>query len=288
MRIRTCFFLLAPVSLLLFACSTEAPKDPAEQSLIDARKNFQTSDFDAALTNLDKAIKSGDDTPLGQQAAVLRIALVTSLADSAKQMAEAYGAGLREPSARSRYGAFSRMKADYYGIARARLMDAAQTLMNQRGKLSVNPISIEVAFPGFTGGTEPAVAKIKHGDWVEDAARVGAEVQLNRNALARTLAAIAGAGSDLGKGQQAFTGGKVDIDPRVYLLALSDSLLQIGGIFEPRALNEDDHDRIMHEVVRGNLEIAQKLLAAKPDKDLEALAKKMRADNDKILKKFGV
>ncbi len=288
MRTRTSLYLLAPVSLLLFACSTEVPKDPTEQSLIDARKNFQASDFDAALTNLDKAIRSGGDTPLGQQAVVLRIALVTSLADTAKQMAEAFGTGLREPSAQSRYGPFSRMKADYYGIARARLMDAAQMLMNQRGKLSPNPISIEVGFPGFTGGTEPAVAKIKHGDWVEDAARVGAEVQLDRNALARTLSAIAGAGSDVSKGQQAFAGGKADIDPRVYLLALSDSLVQIGGIFEPRALNEDDHYRIMHEVVRGNLEVAQKLLAAKPDKDLESRAKKMQADNEKILKKFGV
>jgi hypothetical protein len=284
---RISLFLLAPISLFLFACSAEAPKDPTEQSLIDARKNFQASDFDAALTNLDKAVKSGGDTPLGQQAIVLRIALITSLADTGKQMAEAYGAGSREPAAQSRYGPFSRMKTNYYGIARARLMDAAQTLMNQRAKLSGNPISIEVAFPGFTGGKELAVAKIEKGQWVEDTERVGAEVQLDRNALARTLSAIAGAGADMNKGQQAFAAGKVEIDPRVYVLALSDSFLQIGGIFEPRALNEGDHLRIIHEVVRGNLEIAQKLLAAKPDKDLEARAKKMQADNDKILKKLG-
>ena len=284
---RTSLFLVLAVSPLLFACSAEAPKDPTEQSLIDARKSFQASDFDAAFTNLNKAIKSGGDTPLGQQAVVLHIALVTSLADSAKQMAEAYAAGSREPSAQSRFGAFSRMKSDYYGIARARLMDAAQTLMNQRGKLSANPISIEVAFPGFTNGQEPALAKIKHGEWVEDAARVGAEVQLDRNALARTLSAFAGAGEELSKGQQTFAAGKVEIDPRVYLLALSDRFAQISGIFEVRALNEADHLRIIHEVVRGNLEAAQKLLAAKPDKDLEVRAKKMQADNEKILKKLG-
>jgi hypothetical protein len=287
MQNRTFFLLLVPVCLFLFACATEAPKDPAEQSLIDARKSFQASDFNAALTNLDKAIKLGGDTPVGQQATVLRIALVTSLADAGKQMAEAYGTGSREPAAQSRFGPFSRMRSDYYGIARTRLIDAAQSLMNQRGKLSANPISIEVTFPGFTGATDPAMAKILHGQWLEDAERVGAEVQLDRNALARTFSAIAGAGADVNKGQQAFAAGKVDIDPRVYLLALSDSFLQIGGIFDLRALNENDHARIIREVVRDNLQVTLKLLAAKPDKDLEARVKKMQADNDKILKKLG-
>jgi hypothetical protein len=286
MQSRTSFFLLVPISVLLFACSTEAPKDPAEQSLIDARKSFQASDFSAALTNLDRAVKAGGDNPLGQQAMVLRIALATSLADAGKQMAEAYGAGSREPAAQSRFGPFSRMRSDYYGVARARLMDAAQALMNQRGKLS-GTISIEVSFPGFTGGTGPAVTKIKNGEWVEDSERLGAEVQLDRNALARTLSAIAGAGADLDKGQQTFAAGKVDIDPRAYLVALSDSFLQLDGIFDVHALNEVDHFRSIREVVRGNLDVALKLLAAKPDKDLEARVKKMQADNDKILKKLG-
>ncbi|HYL83630.1 MAG TPA: hypothetical protein VE263_05310 [Candidatus Angelobacter sp.] len=284
---RPSFFLLIPISLLLFSCSTEAPKDPAEQALTDARKSFQDSDFNAALNNLGSAVKSGGDNPLGQQAAVLRITLLTSLADTGKQMAEAYGAGSREPAAQSRFGPFNRMRSDYYGIARTRLMDAMQSVMNQRGKLSANPISVAVGFPGFTGGTDPAVAKIRHGQWVEDAERLGAEAQLNRNALARTLSAIAGAGSDPGKGQLAFANGKVDIDPRVYLIELSDNFLRLGDIFETRALNEGDHLRIVHEVVRGNLDAAMKLLAAKPDKDLETRAKKMQADNDKILKKLG-
>jgi len=53
-------------------------------------------------------------------------------------------------------------------------------------------------------------------------------------------------------------------------------------------LNEADHYSSIHQVVRGNLDVALKLLGAKPDKDLEARAKKMQADNDKILKKLGV
>jgi hypothetical protein len=287
MQHRTFFPLLVAFPVFLVACSSTPPKDPSEQALADARKSFKASDYNAALNNLDSAIKSAGDSPLGHQAIVLRIALVTALADTGKQMAEAYGAGSREPAAQARFGPFNRMRSDYYGIARTRLMDAMQSVMNQRGKLSADPMPIEVGFPGFTGGTDSTLAKIKSGQWVEDGERVAAEVQLDRNALARTLSAIAGAGSDPNKGQQIFAAGKVDIDPRVYLIELSSSFLQIGGIFETRALNEADHFRIVHQVARGNLDVALKLLAAKPDKDLEARAKKMQADCDKILKKLG-
>ena len=280
------FFVIA-ISVLLVACTAAPPPPGTAQYLADARSNLKAADFDAALTNLDRALKSAGDEPASQQAAVLRVALVTALADAGKQMAEAYAAGAREPSARAQYGPFSRMRSDYYGIARSRLMDAMQSVMNQRGKLSGNPLPIEVTFPGFTGGTDGTVARIKSGQWVGDGDRLGAELQANRNALARALSTLAGAGPDPSKGQQLFSSGKVDIDPRVYLIELSSSFLQIGGMFELRALNEPDHIRIVNEVVKGNLEVALKLLATKPDKDLEARAKKMQAECEKTLKKFG-
>jgi len=273
--------------MFLVACSGAPPTSPGEKYLADARKGLKASDFNAALKDLDGAIRSAGDEPLGQQAAVLRVALVTALADSSKQMAEAYGLGAKEPAAQSHYGGFNKMRSDYYGMARSRLMDAMQSVMDRRRKLGGNPIPIEVNFPGFTGGTNLTVTKIKSGQWVTDADRLGAELQVDRNALARTLSALAGAGQDPDRGQQIFSSGKVDIDPRLYLVELSDSFLQIGGIFGPRALNQPDHIRIVNEVVRGNLEVALKLLAAKPDKDLEARAKKMQAECEKTLKKFG-
>jgi hypothetical protein len=166
-------------------------------------------------------------------------------------------------------------------------MDAMQSVMNQRRKLSGNPLTIEVNFPGFTGGTDPAATKIKSGQWVADADRMSAELLADRNALARLLSALGGGGEDTNKGQQIFSSGKVDIDARVYLIELSSSFLRLGAMFEPRALNEMDHLRTVNEVVRGNLEVALKLLAAKPDKDLEARAKKMQAECEKTLKKLG-
>jgi hypothetical protein len=278
---------VVPIPLLLVACSGGPSMSPGEQSLSDARTSLKSSDFNAALKHLDGAIKSAGDDPLGQQAAVLRVALMTALSDAGKQLAEAYALGAKEPPAQSRSGAFNKMRADYYGIARSRLMDAMQSVMDRRSKLSANPMPIEITFPGFTGGTDPTVTKIKSGQWVADPDRVSAEAQLDRNALARILSALAGAGQDPNKGQQLFSSGNVDIDPRVYLIELSSSFLQIGGMFDPHGVNAPDQLRIVNQVVRGNLDVALKLLATKPDKDLEARVKKMQADCDKTLKKLG-
>ena len=64
------------ISLLLAGCSSEPPTSPSEQYFADARNSLKTSDFNVALKNLERAIKSAGDEPGGQRAAVLRVALV--------------------------------------------------------------------------------------------------------------------------------------------------------------------------------------------------------------------
>jgi hypothetical protein len=279
--------LLLAVSLLLLACSTAPTTSTSDQHFTDARNNLKSSDFNAALKNLDATIKATADESTHQQAAVLHVAIVTSLADADKQMAEAYHQGAKEPAGVPNSVPLNKMRSDYYRSAQSRLMDAMQSVMDQRAKLGASPLHLEVAFPGFTGSAASAMTRIKSGQVVGDADRLSAETQADRNALARTLSSLAGGGQDPNKGQQLYARGIVEIDPRVYLIELSDSFLRSGEMFGPRALNEADKLRTVNEVVRGNLDVAEKLLAAKPDKDLEARAKKMRDDCDKALKKLG-
>lgn len=287
MQAHLLYFLGVAIYLLLLACGGASPTPSAQQYFSDAKTNLAASDFDAALKNLDRSIKSAGEQPVGRQAGVLRIVLLTGLTEGSKQMAEAYAAGLKEPAAQTRIGQFGRMRADYYGIARVRLMDALQAVMDQRGKMGDNPIPLEVTFPGFTGAEDTAVAKIKKGYAVEDAERYRAELKADRNALARLLAVLVGAGNDPNKGQQMFSRGTIEIDPRLYLVELSSACLQLGAIFERRALDEPRYLRAVNEVVRDNMDLALKLLAARPDKGLEARARKIRAECEKTLKTLG-
>jgi hypothetical protein len=279
-------FPLLASSLLFFACSSGPTVTTDVQHFNDAKVNLQASDFKAALNNLDIAIKTTNDANLRQQASVIRVALITALADAYQQIGEAYQVGAHEPAAQSQLGAFYKVRADYNNTARSYLMDAMQTVMNQRDKLDANPVAIQVPFPGFTGGMDQTMVRIKSGQFVSDADRLTAEQQLERNALARILAAIGGAGQDLNKGKDLYSAGKVNVDARAYIIELSDTFLRVGNMFDVRGTNETDKLRTVNQVVEGNLVVATKLLAAKPDKDLEARVKKMQADCDKCLKRL--
>ena len=272
------------VSLLLLACSSAPPTSESDTSFTDARNNFKASDFKAALRNLDKVIKGSSDESQRQQAIVLRTVLVTALADANKQMAEAYYIGAKTPSGQSRSGSYYKARSDYYSTARSYLMDGMQSVMDQRSKLGATPLAIEVTFPGFQG-VNPQMNKIKSGVPVSDNEQLSAEQQATRNALATVLSAIAGAPEDLNKGQEIYASGKVTIDPRAYLIELSNSFYQSEAMFDWRGLNQPDKQRLVNDVVRGNLDIAQKMLSAKPDKDMEARVKKMLSDCDKADKK---
>ena len=271
------------IYLLLLACSSVPPTSQSDTSFTDARNNFKASDFKAALRNLDKVIKGSSDESQRQQAIVLRTVLVTALADANKQMAEAYYIGAKTPAGQSHSGSYYKMRSDYYNTARSFLMDGMQAVMDQRSKLGATPLVIEVTFPGFQG-TNAAMNKIKGGQLVSDNDQLSAEQQATRNALATVLSAIAGAPDDLNKGQQIYS-NKVEIDPRAYLIELSNSFYQSEAMFDWRGLNQPDKTRLVNDVVRGNLDIAQKMLTAKPDKDMQARVKKMLSDCDKADKK---
>jgi len=276
--------LVLTVCVFLLACAGPPPAPSAEQYFTDAKNSLRSLDFDTALKNLDRMIKAAGGQPIAQQGLVLRTALLTALSDASKQMAEAYGLGVNQPPAVGRQGEFSRMRADYYGISRTRLMDAMQALMGQRSKLGDKPLSLQISFPEFSGTEPPELAKIRAGYWMEDNNRFRAELEMDRNALARTLARLAGAGGDVNKGREMFAKGSVEIDARIYLFELSNTFESLSGIFDRRALDDPRYLRICNEVIRDNMDLAMKLLAAKPDKDLQARVKKLKAECEKQLK----
>ncbi|HTZ47282.1 MAG TPA: hypothetical protein VMH20_06805 [Verrucomicrobiae bacterium] len=284
---RPSLFALSALCILLFACSSAPPTPPSARHFADAKNNLAASDYKAALENLDATIKATTDETVRQQASLLRVALLTALADADQQIAEAYHVGAKQPPAHAQTGAFYQERADYNQAARNYLMDAMQAELDQRGKLGPNPIVIQIAYPGFTGGVDPGLAKIKSGIFISDNERANTELQMDRNAFATILAELAGVNQDLNKGRELYDAGPVNIDPRVYLVAFSDSFLNVGSMFDTKGINEPDKFRTVNQVVKGNLDLAEKLLAAKPDKDLETRVKKMEGDCDKCLKRLG-
>lgn len=282
MRRRLSLLFFLGVFLLISSCGPP-PAPPAQQFFTDAKNNLRAMDYDAALKNLDKLIAAAEGQPLGQQGLIIRTALYAAVAEGTKKMAEAYGEGWR--MARVDHLQFQKMKLDYYGICRVRLMNAMESVMAQRNKLG-EPMTLEIVFPDYSGTDPVTLAMIEKGQYPKDDERFRTEREVERNALARTLARIAGAGEDVAKGKAAFEKGSVQIDPRVYLLELSAMSYKLSEIFDRKALDDPRYRRISLEVVRDNMDIVLKMLESKPDKDLETRAKKLKADCEKELKKL--
>jgi hypothetical protein len=90
---RPWLFSAVAVCVFLLACSSAPTSSDSNKHFMDARTSLKSSDFDAALRNLDRAIKTAPDESERQQAVILRTALVTAEADAYRQMAEAYYMG---------------------------------------------------------------------------------------------------------------------------------------------------------------------------------------------------
>ena len=286
---RRLYFPFVAVGLsLLLGCATAPPTPTADQYFADTKKSLVAMDYEAALKNLDRLIKAAGNEPLGQEGKLIRAALLISMAEGTKQMADAYNTGSKQAAARFQYNDFVKMKSDYYGVSRTRLMSAMEAILAQRKEISGKPMPLSMPFPQFSGVENVTVAQIKTGRWVPDADRVRAELDTVNNAFAYTLARWVGAGENVHKGHELFEKGAVQIDPRVYLIETSSHFMKLSEIFGRMALDEPRYRSICHDVITGSLETLAKLLEAAPDKDLEARRKKMKAECDKRAKELGL
>ena len=279
--------LVAGLGAVLLTCTTAPPAPSPEQYFADAKNNLAAMEYDMALKSLSRLVKAAGEQPLGQQGRVLQAALLTAVADGNKRMAEAYAEGRKQPPAQTRAAEFDRMRSDYYGLARVHAIDAMQTLLEHRGSLSEQPIRLEVDFPSFSGTEPAALGKVKSGVWLDDTGRVQAQLESIRNALARVLASLVGAGDNVHKGREIFQPGYVQIDPRVYLLEMSGAFLRVGEIFDRTGLDDPRFRRIGYELARDNMDVVLQLLGAKPEKELEGKAKRTKAECEKKLKALG-
>lgn len=266
------------------ACTSTPPAPTAEQYFAAVKNNLAAQNFEAGLKNLDRMIEAAGDEPLAQQGRMLRIALLTAIADGKKQMAEAYGQGRNERLARPHRAEFTKICADYYHDARDRLVPAMEAFLEQRGKLSEDPIPLEVPFPAISEGENGAIARIKSGLPVVDDSRYRAELQSINNALARIMTRLVGEEDNFQKAEEIFRQGGAQANPCCYLVEMSRMLMRVGEIFDREALDDSRFRRISYEIARDNIEAAIQLMGAQPDRLHLARAKRIKVECEKSLK----
>jgi len=286
MRSRLVLFPVLILCLCWTACSSTPPPPSGDKYFADAKTNLDTSDFEGAIRNLERSISAAGEQPELQPAEIVRVALLISMAESDKKLADALETSRRQPIAAPRYGELTQRRTDRFALARAHLLNALEEVMKQRAKLGDKPIPLNLKFPDFGAAENPVFTRLLKGMEVsrEEVARLDPE--FTRNALAMNMAGMVGAKDDVNKGREIFEKGNVAIDPRVYLVHVTESFHKLSEIFGPKNLDDAKYMKVSLEVVRDNLDLAGKMLAAKPDKELEARIKKCREECDKQLKKL--
>jgi hypothetical protein len=281
-------FAVLLILLLFNACSSEPPKPAATAGTTynDAKNNLKALDYEAARKNLDKTIKMAGTEPLAGDARVALIAMSFAEAHGARLLADAYDIGGRQPAAQAMTSQFRRTRTDYYTHARAHLLMAMEDFVKQRATLSDAALPVSIEFPEFAGNENPAVNRIREGTYVADNDKERAEREAIRNEMARLMARMTGAGDDVHKGHSTFQKGNVQLDPRLYQLAVAQQIIKLSEIYAYRALDDSRGKRTALEVARDTVDNVAKMLAAKPDKDIETQAKKLKADIEKELKKL--
>jgi hypothetical protein len=274
------FLLLAVLATSTFAPGCGAPPaDPtAEQYLASAKESLRGQDFDNAVKNLDRMIRAAGNQPLAQQGALLRTVLLTALAEGDLRMGQAYAAGALQLQGQSGQSAFVRMRTDYYGMSRAHITSAMEAILAQRVNIQMAPIPLDVALPPVRQVDPAPLSQLELGRTISEPDRLTAETECSRNAWARRLASVAGAGALSGQERASISAPGIQIDPRMYLLEMSDEFLRLSIVFGPGALDDARYLRATQELILGNLRVVEALLETHPDAAIRARMDKMKAD----------
>jgi hypothetical protein len=273
-------FLLIVLTASSFAagCSSGPVEPTAEQYLASARESLRGQDFDNAVKNLDRMIRAAGNQPLAQQGALLRTVLLTALAEGDLRMGQAYAAGALQLKGQSGQSAFARMRTDYYGMTRAHIVSAMEAMIAQRVNIQMAPIPLVVA-PSPVRQADPApLAQLEMGRMISEPDRLAAQTECARNAWARRLISVAGAGALSDQEGATVSAPGIQIDPRIYLLEMSDEFLRLSYVFGPGVLDDVRYLRATQELILGNLRVVDALLETHPDAALRARVDKMKAD----------
>ncbi len=284
MRLRLLFCFGVMVCFLANGCGTVQPNPTAEQYFAAAKANLQSRDYDTAIKNLDRVIQSAGDRPLGQEGMLFRAVLLTALAEGDMRMAEAYAQGAQANQGKPEYIQLYKLRRDYYGMAQAHMLNAMEAMLAQRQTIAAQPIQLDLPATGGPAAEPAALGRIESGILVPVAERNDAELECSRIAVQRRFSSMAKASDDLTRGRATLAAEGVQIDPRAYLLDMSEELLRLSTIFGPRGLNEDRYTRAAHDVVLGNLAVLDVLLEKTPDADLTGRAQKVKTDCEARMK----
>jgi len=257
------------VALLLCSCAGgPAPPQKGTPAFYwtAAMETFKTSDFIKTSEHLEQLTKTqGEFTA---RALPWEITLDAGLAGAYIELADSYDGGSR---ANSENPAPYRKQMNYYrSLANRKVLDIAQTVKRFQATQDAK-VSLVFPIPAGSAGELAALTKISKGITPAPAESVDLERRtLERNILL-AQARVTGAGDNVAKLREMFTGAPVEVPRETFLLAVAKFLYDGSQIYTAKKLAQPDRIKLL-------CENASEILKPLPDsKDKKELEKKIQA-----------
>lgn len=275
--------LLCLVVLQLGCGPSKPAATPAETKFADLQKTLDLVNYDKALTLSADIIKQYGDSESADRARVLRTILLAGYADGYRAIAEAYLRGVENTKKSS--GAMRATAFDYYRRQRStafQLFEAANFCLKTHadGKTYV----IASKYPSKDAGTNRYLETVGSGALISPEELKAAETDELQNGVIRMLVKFSGAGDRSGA-RKALESGNLPIEASLYYAVLSRILLDNQKIFDKTVLNERERYQLFFQKAVECYNLTDKLLKAKPDKDVQFLANEIKTDVDALQKK---
>jgi hypothetical protein len=278
-------FLLPWLLLALVGCGGQPTQqaNPAEAKYAEMEKALADLKYEKAISLTSEVLSKFGDTEFADKARILRTVLLAGACDGYRDLAETYMKGMEKAK---RGGPLRATAYDYYrkekGSALGFFESASYCLKNF---VDTKKCVLDCKFPSQDIVNNRFLDLVLRGSEIEQDKRMQAEEDELRNGFIRMLTRFVGAGEDRMKARKLLEGGAFEVDHTVFFLTMSQQLLKSQMLFARSVLNEPDKYQAFFQKAVDSYNQVDRLLKAKPDKDLQKGANKVKADIDALKKK---
>jgi hypothetical protein len=279
------FYFLMLLILGLIGCGGEPKKEinPAEARYADVEKAMTDLKYEKALSVTGDVISKFGDSEYAGKSRVLRIILLAGVEDGYRTLAEAYLKGMEK----SKQGGPLRATAfDFYRKEKSSALGFYESVdYFLKNSADTQKYVLDCKFPSRDIVNNRFLDLVLRGNVIEPDRRAQVEEDEVRNGVIRMLTHFLGAGEDRAKARKALESGSAELDHTVFFITVSEVLLNSQKLFARSVLNEPDKYQVFFQRAAESYNLVEKLLKAKPDKDLQKAADKVKSDIEALKKK---
>ena len=281
------------IGLLLILSSCGGGTDSKKPVLMRNTPEFAYNEAKEAMSaiKIEKAISLTNDVMTrfpnsvqAQRARILRIVLLTGLAHGYGDLADAYLTGFEKGGKNA--GQFRSTAFDFYRKKKNAILgfsDACDYMIQNYSDKA--DYVLECDFPSKEVSMNRLIEEVKKGNLLDSEQLKIAEEQELREGVLVSLAMFLGAENDRNKAKKLLEEGSRPLDPAEFFVRVGEMFLDDQKLFGRKTLNEIQYYRLFYQKAQECLNLAQKILKDKPNKETEETATKLKVELETVEKK---